>query len=77
MFNTKKSILHASSDGRRADRHRQSGQAAVEYLVGTVFFVLAIAFVADPSLFGVNVDLLAAIKGYFQAFAYAISVAAT
>lgn len=58
-------------------RSRQAGQAAVEYLVGTVFFVLAVAFVADPSLFGVNVDLLAAIKNYFKAFAYAISVPAT
>lgn len=45
--------------------------------MGTVFFVLGIAFVADPSLFGVNVDLLAAIKNYFKAFTYAISVAAT
>ena len=58
-------------------RIRQSGQAVVEYVVGTVFFVLAVAFVADPSLFGVNVDVLAAIKAYFKAFSYAISVAAT
>ena len=56
---------------------RQRGQAMVEYLVGTLFVVMAVAFVADPSLFSVTRDVLAAIKDYFKAFAYAISVAAT
>lgn len=55
----------------------QRGQAMVEYLVGTLFVVLAVAVIADPSLFGITRDLLQALKDYFQAFAYAISVAAT
>ena len=72
-----KTIMQASRQRRLIGSSRQRGQAAVEYLVGTVFFVLAVAFVADPSLFGVNVNLLAAIKDAFKAFAYAVSVAAT
>lgn len=56
---------------------RQRGQAMVEYLVGTLFVVMAVAFIADPSLFSVTRDLLNAVKDYFKAFAYAISVAAT
>ncbi len=49
----------------------------VEYIVGTLFVVLAVAVLADPSLFSVARDLLNAVKDYFKAFAYAISVAAT
>ena len=56
---------------------RQRGQAMVEYLVGTLFVVMAVAVVADPTLFGITRDMLTAIKDYFKAFAYAISVAAT
>lgn len=56
---------------------RQRGQAMVEYLVGTIFVVMAVAFAADPTLFGITRDLLDAVKDYFKAFAYAISVAAT
>ena len=56
---------------------RQRGQAMVEYLVGTVFVVIAVAAVADPTLFGITRDMLVAVKDYFKAFAYAISVAAT
>lgn len=55
----------------------QRGQAMTEYLVGTVFVVLVIAAMANPSLFSVVGDLLNAVKDYFKAFAYAISVAAT
>ena len=56
---------------------QQDGQAAVEYLIGTLFVVLAVTALADPSLFGINVDILAAVKDYFKAFSYVISVAAT
>ena len=56
---------------------RQRGQAMVEYLVGTIFVVMAVAFVANPTLFDATRDVLTAIKDYFKAFAYAISVAAT
>lgn len=56
---------------------RQRGQAMVEYLVGTIFVVMAVAVIADPSLFSVTRDVLSAVKDYFKAFAYAISVAAT
>ena len=69
--------MHTTRERRLSTASRQRGQAVVEYLVGTVFFVLGIAFVADPSLFGVNVDLLQAVKDFFKAFSYAVSVAAT
>lgn len=69
------------NDGRALGRRRtfgqQDGQAIVEYLVGTIFVVLIVAMATNPSLFSVGRDILDAVKDYFKAFAYAISVAAT
>ena len=60
-----------------ASRSTQGGQAMVEYIVGTLFVVLAVALLSNTSVFSVGRDILDAVKNYFKAFAYAISVAAT
>lgn len=61
----------------KLSRSAQSGQAMTEYMIGTLFVILAVAVIADPSLFSLTADVLIAVKDYFKAFAYAISVAAT
>lgn len=65
------------ANGSLRSSSRQGGQAIVEYLVGTLFVVLLVAMATNPSLFSVGRDILDAVKDYFKAFAYAISVAAT
>lgn len=65
------------ANGSLSISSRQGGQAIVEYLVGTIFVVLLVAMATNPSLFSVGRDILDAVKDYFKAFAYAISVAAT
>ena len=56
---------------------RQRGQAMVEYLVGTIVVVMVVGVAVNPTLFSATADVLNAVKDYFRAFAYAISVAAT
>jgi hypothetical protein len=52
--------------------HRQRGQAMTEYLIIGAFCVMAVVVIAlGPSPI---VELVAAIKTYFSAYSYAISI---
>ncbi len=54
------------------DRRRERGQAMTEYLVVGLFFIVAIAGVAlEPSPI---IELVAAVKKFFSAYSYAISI---
>jgi Flp pilus assembly pilin Flp len=51
---------------------RQSGQAAVEYaVVLALTTIVLIAVTVDPSVID---EIVAAVKGFFRAFSYAISI---
>lgn len=57
---------------RRFRHHRYAGQAMTEYLIVIVFSVIVLAVaVLQPAPV---TELMAAIKGFFSAYAYAISV---